>query len=716
MVQPIAGGARAEDLLTLAKNPLLGKLPAHDLGVFLDLLDEVAFTHGTEILSEGEEGDYMYFVLEGEAEVRRGSLHIRSLGPGDHFGELALIGLRRRAATVVATTTMRLARFSRSRYLSLASRHPPIALHFLQALVTSLGDELIAMTDNVATLLGQRSTRLRMEARVTLGDGVRIVATGTPVEALLSTPDAVAALLDSRPVSLDTPIVSHATLAPITLESWEGRETFRRSASLLVLEAAYRVAPELPVRLRQSVSAGRIVELPSAADDELRSRVSHVLSKLVRENVPFREEVWSVDEAALQMKRQGWPEGAALLRSARTTTTTMVTCGSLYAFGTGPLLPAAEKLAGVRLLPHPSGMLIDFGPHLAAFLPGGVEAQQEALEREQKYPRFSSEMAREHEAWLRSMGVDSVGALNDMLVSGEVPRLVRVAEGFHEKRISRIADEIAARRGAVRVIGIAGPSSSGKTTFIKRLSVQLEVNGVHPKAISLDDYYVDRSKTPRDENGEWDFEALEALDLALLQDHLARIVRGEVVRTPRYDFKTGKSTPDGGPELGLGSNDVLLVEGIHGLNPALYGSAVSRDAMFWIFIHPQSLLPLDRLTTTSGADLRLLRRIVRDRHHRNYKAAENISRWPSVRRGEMKHIFPHYMKADVVFDSALVYELGVLKVYAERYLLEVGHDDPAYAMAYRLRRLVDAFVAIYPDQVPPTSIAREFIGGSGFEY
>jgi len=725
VTQPPEASSRPADLITLAKNPLLGRLAERDLRDFLELLDQVAVTSGTEILREGDEGDTMYFVLEGEAEVHRGSMQVRSLLPGDHFGEIALIGVRRRAASVVATTTMRLARLSRSRYLSLASRHPMLALHFLQALVASLGDELVSMTDNVATLLGQRSVRLRAEAKVTLPEGARVVSTGTPVEALLPRQvdgaDVVAAMLDAKPVSLDTPIVSHASVEPITLGSWEGREAFRRSAALLVLEAAARVAPEVRVQLAQSVSAGRVVRVLKDGgvvgdDPDLRHRLAHVIEKLVRENAPFRAEVWSVDEARTQLQRQGWDDAAILLRTSRSNATTLVTCGSVHAFDSGPLVPSAGRLEGISLAPHPSGMLLDFGPKLAEHLPGGQSVQSSAIKDEQQKPRFVSDMAREHEGWLASMGVTSVGALNDLLVRGEVPRLVRVAEGFHEKRIGHIADAIAARRGKLRVIGIAGPSSSGKTTFIKRLSVQLEVNGVRPRALSLDDYYVDRVKTPKDESGDLDFEALEALDLPLLQQHLSRLARGEAVKTPRYDFKSGKSIPEGGPELVLGPTDVLLVEGIHGLNPQLYGDSVARDGMFFIFIHPQSLLPLDRLTTTASADLRLLRRIVRDRHGRNYKAAENIGRWPSVRRGEMKHIFPCYKNADVVFDSALVYELGVLKVYAERYLLEVPDDDPAYATAYRLRRLVDQFVAIYPDQVPPTSIGREFIGGSGFEY
>lgn len=720
--RPPDAATRSADLLTLAKNSLLSRLAEADLRDFLAVLDRVAVERDTEVLHEGDEGDTMYFVLEGEAGVRRGSLCVRSVVAGDHFGEIALIGVRRRAASVVSTSAMRLACLSRTRYEALAAGHPTLALHFLQSLVASLGDELVNMTDNVATLLGPRSVRLRAEAQVTLPDGVHVVSTGTPVEAILPREDGgvvvVAALLDNKPVSLDTPIVSHARLAPITLASWEGREAFRRGAGLLVLEAAARAGVE--VQLGQSVSAGRIVHITggSVTGDEsaLRRRLLDVIQKLVHDNVPFRQEVWSVDAARAQLRRQGWNDAALLLSTARTSTTTLVTCGSVYAFETGPLVPAAGRLEGLSLSPHPSGLLLDFGPKLAEHLPGGPVAQGASVRDEQARPRFVSDMAREHQRWLGSMGVTSVGALNDLLVRGEVPRLVRVAEGFHEKRIGQLADAIAARRGSLRVIGIAGPSSSGKTTFIKRLSVQLEVNGVRPRALSLDDYYVDRERTPKDDKGDYDFEALEALDLALLEKHLGRLVRGEAVKTPRYHFKSGRSLPEAGAELTLGPSEVLLVEGIHGLNPALYGDAVARGSMFFIFIHPQSLLPLDRLTTTASADLRLLRRIVRDRHVRNYRAAENIARWPSVRRGEMKHIFPCYKNADVVFDSALVYELGVLKVYAERYLLEVPEQDAAYATAHRLRRLVDQFVAIYPDQVPPTSLAREFIGGSGFEY
>lgn len=721
--RPLSLGTRPADLAALAKNMLVSRLEAHDLGTLVEHLDEVDVPPGTPVLAEGDEGDHMYFILEGEADVHRGEFFVRSLRTGDHFGEIALIGVRRRAASVKTTTPARLARLSRGRFESLAKNHPRAALHLLRAIVGSLGDELSTMTDNVANLLG-RGVRRRVEARVTAPDGVRRVGSGTSVGSLLPPPppgeEVACALVDGKPVSLDAPIVSDCTVKPLTLSAWEGREAFRSSAGLLLLEAAARVAPDVELALGHSISAGRVVSVRRGAasgdDAELRGKLEREMARLVADDTVIHEEVWSTAEARAQLARQGWADAAALLRTARTMTTTLVTCGAVHALRFGTHVPRASRVVGTRLLSHPAGMLLDFGPHVAQNLPGGDGAQSEILAEEQRHPRFVSPMSSLHGAWLAQLGVTSVGALNAWCVTGELPRLVRTAEGFHEKQIGQIADAVARRAGEVRVIGIAGPSSSGKTTFIKRLSVQLEVNGLKPKAISLDDYYVDRERTVRDEHGDYDFEALEAIDLPLLQDQLGRLSRGERVKVARYDFREGKSHPSGGPELEVGPRDILLVEGIHGLNPRLYGASVDRERMELVFIHPQSTLPFDRLTAMSAADLRLLRRIVRDRHQRNYKAGENIARWSSVRRGEMRHIFPFYGNADHVFDSALVYELGVLKVYADRYLLEVPEDDPATATAWRLRRLVDWFVAIYPDHVPPTSISREFIGGSGFEY
>ena len=412
---------------------------------------------------------------------------------------------------------------------------------------------------------------------------------------------------------------------------------------------------------------------------------------------------------------RGWDDAARFLRTRRQATVRLASCGEVYALSMGPLLPSTGALRGFRVVAGEDGLWLELGDRDPRRLVRPAAPGSPAAPVVETAPR-DVDMPREHQRWLAATGITSVGAFADACISGQVSQVIRVAEGFHEKRIGLIADQVAARRERLRIITIAGPSSSGKTTFIKRLTVQLQIDGVNPVGISLDDYYVDREKTPRAPSGEWDFEALEALDLALLQDPVGRILAGEAVRTARYDFLTGTSHPEGGPEIQLRPGDVLMLEGIHGLNPALLGPLSRPGEVFRVFIHPATTLPFDRLSRVSATDLRLLRRIVRDRHTRGYSAAENILRWPSVQAGERLHIFPFQHEADAVFDSALIYEPAVLKVYAERYLLEVPADHAAYATALRLRYLVDRFVSIYPDHVPPTSIIREFIGGSGFEY
>ncbi|HYG67156.1 MAG TPA: nucleoside kinase, partial [Anaeromyxobacteraceae bacterium] len=412
------------------------------------------------------------------------------------------------------------------------------------------------------------------------------------------------------------------------------------------------------------------------------------------------------DEAAAHFHAVGWDDAACLLRVRRQPTVGLVSCGDVYALSMGPLLPSTGALRGFRLGVEGDHLFVELGPRDPRASGAGAVSP---------LPR-DDDMIAEHHRWLGAMKLRSVGAFDELCVDGRVSQLIRVAEGFHEKRIGRIADLVAAERARIRIISIAGPSSSGKTTFIRRLTVQLQIDGVNPVGISLDDYYVDRERTPRDANGELDFEAIEAIDLELLQDHVRRLLAGEVVHPPRFDFLTGKSLAEGGAPIHLRPGDVLMLEGIHGLNPRLLGRIPRKGELFRIFVNPVTTLAFDRLNRVSATDLRLIRRIVRDRHRRGYSAADNIRRWPSVQAGERAHIYPFEAEADAVFDSALVYEPAVLKVYAERYLLEVPVDDPAYPTAHRLRDLIDRFVSIYPDHVPPTSILREFIGGSGFEY
>lgn len=721
---PFAYGKRPEDLEILSRSPLLRGLELRELSAFLDLLDQVAMAPGTCVIREGEEGDYMFFVLEGEARIRRGQLELRPVFPGDHFGEIAMLGSGRRAASVEAHTTMRLARLSRARYHSLAERHPKIALHFTQALASSLGRQLTEMTDNVGLLAYQRSIPRHLQVEVRRAGEALVVGTGTIAGTLLPREVdgalVVAATLNRRPASLETAITSDADLGVLGVDAMEGRAVFRRSAALVLLEAARRSASDVVLRMGPPLENGQVVRVERLRGEPdgagLAKSLTGAFARLVKDDIALRQEVWAVEEARAHLLEHGWTSGAALLPSRRETTTTLLSCGETFALGMGPVVPRASFLGGVSITPHPDGLLMRLGPTVDPFMPALRGTILDPLASEAACPRYGGEMAVLARTWLAGTGVTSVGGFNAECVSGRVDELIRVAEGFHEKWIGRIADEIARRRDQVKIIVIAGPSSSGKTTFIKRLVVQLVVNGIRPREISLDDYYVDRERTVKDEEGEYDFEAFEALDVELLQTQLRRLVAGEKVKTARYDFVSGKSFPSGGKELALEGGDVLVLEGIHGLNPELVGATVPPEGLFRIFVQPSTTLPFDRLSVLPPEDLRLVRRIVRDRHSRNYTAAETILRWSSVRRGELRHIFPFRPNADMVFDSALVYEMSVLKTYAERYLLEVPEEHPAFTTAFRLRNLIDQFVAIYPEHVPPTSVLREFIGGSGFEY
>jgi uridine kinase len=717
----MALGKRIDDLDVLARSRLLAHLPIKDVSEFLDLLDQVALPPGTALVREGDDGDYMFFVLEGEARIRRGQLELSHVHPGDHFGELAMLGASKRSATVEALTTMRLARLSRARYLSLATNHPRIALHFTQALASGLGEELVAMTDNVGLLAYQRSLPRTLSVKVKRDADTITVATGTIVGTILPKEEnswqVVGATIDRKPASLETAVVADVAVSALTVADWEGRMVLRRSAALVFLEAARRAAPEVALTMGPPLENGTVVRVLLHADTtELAERIGEELARLCRDDAPLREEVWQIEEARSLLMERGLLDAAALLPSRREATISLLTCGETFALALGPIVPRSSFLFALSVRPHPEGLFLDLGPEVHRALPGKNGTHEPSVDVEVRTPRYGAPMTRASREWLAEMGITGVGRFNEHCVSGNVAEVIRVAEGFHEKWIGRVADLITERKNTVKVVVIAGPSSSGKTTFIKRLTVQLLVNGIRPKNVSLDDYYVDREKTVKDENGELDFEAFEALDTNALKSQLARLFAGQKVRTSHYDFKAGKSHPDGGDELSLGPSEVLLLEGIHGLNPDLVGDSVPADSVFRVFVHPATTLAFDKGSVLAPDDVRLLRRIVRDRHTRNNTAADTIMRWPSVRRGELLHIYPFLPNADAVFDSALVYELSVLKTYAERYLLEVPSTHPAFTTAYRLRQLIDQFVAIYPDHVPPTSVLREFIGGSGFEY
>jgi len=709
--QPLAA---ASTLAALARGPLLAGFTADEIETVLRHAESVEVPEGAVFLREGDESHDLYLLLEGEAQIRRHRLTLGTLQPGGHFGALALLTRRPRSASVLALTPLRLARISPARWEALAARETRLALRIVQTALVDVREDLMEMTDSVGALLQGRSLPRAKEVVVQLGDRRERVRTGTPLRALLPAELdgelVVAGLLGQKPVSLNTPLFADAAVAPLTVGHWEGRQIYTRSVGLLLLEAAFQIDPGLAVRLGPSRGATQIVEVAAAGSVDrgrLASRLAERMERMADADIPIRQEWWAVEEALSHFRERGWDDAAHLLNTARQANVPLASCGELYALSMGPLLPSTGALRGFHLAPHAEGVLVDYGsrdPRRARASSGTAPAGRDGG------------MMDEHRRWLAAMGVTSVGAFNDLCISGEVRHLIRLAEGFHEKRIGQAADAIAAARDRIRIISIAGPSSSGKTTFIKRLTVQLQINGIRPVGLSLDDYYVDRDKTVRDQNGDFDFEALEALDLGMLQDHVGRLLAGEEVKTAHYDFVAGRSQPEGGPRIRLGRGDLLMLEGIHGLNPGLLGAIPAEGQLFRVFVHPATTLPFDRLSRVSATDLRLLRRIIRDRHHRGYGAAENIVRWPSVQAGEQKHIFPYHGEADAVFDASLIYEPAVLKVFAERYLLEVPASHPAYPTAHRLRHLIDRFVSIYPDHVPPTSMIREFIGGSGFEY
>ncbi len=687
---PFGVTKRLSDLEALFTSSLLADLGKRETGRFIEFLEARDFTRGALIASSAELADNLHWILEGRALL---SDHGRQvLGAGAHVGDGAFVGRlpaapqAREQACLTALTGARVVRLERARYEALCQAHPEIALPLTRALASSSP---------------QGAPRLT-HGRHRIVELVPAEVAGSQV---------VGARLGERVLALHHEVSERPALAPLTLRDWEGRDIYRRSGALVALEAARRLG--VSVKLGPSWTSGRILDLGQPVPDPGAEalRLTAEMDRIIEERLPFLESPWSADHAAASLRAVGDEDAALLVEMARPSSAQMVTLGAVSLPSAGPTLPHTGWLERLHVLVHPGGMFLDFGAAVRREL---APRPQSTLMLETRAPRYGADMTVEQRSWLAKMGIHSVGHFNRACVTGEVGELIQVVEGFHEKRIAEVADTIHAR-GNVRVIAVAGPSSSGKTTFLKRLMVGLKMLGHRPTGLSLDDYYLDRDKTARDASGELDFESLDALDTDLIERQVAELLAGRAIRPARFDFQSGKSHPSGGPETAIAADGVLLLEGIQALNPRLL-QGLAPDSVFRVFIHPATALRFDALSSFEPTDLRLLRRIVRDRRHRGATAEESLSRWPSVRRGERMHIYPCQGNADRVFDSALVYEVSVLKVFAERYLLEVPRTSPVASAAWRLRTLIEPFVAIYPDHVPPTSILREFIGGSGFTY
>ncbi|MBI5301378.1 MAG: nucleoside kinase [Chloroflexi bacterium] len=511
----------------------------------------------------------------------------------------------------------------------------------------------------------------------------------------------VAAVVNGRLAELSEHLIADVDVEPISLASEDGIRIYQRSIVFL-LQVVARDLFQARITVDYSLTYGgvfcRVLGREPFTDAEI-AQLEQRMRALVAEDVAIARETLRVADAIELFKAQGDEEQVRLLSQHERIDIRVHSLRELkrYFLG-GMLVPSTGYLKQFALRAYPPGFVLQFPQR----------NRPTSLEPPHQSPKLISVFL-EYRQWLALLGVTDTSLLNQALAQSRSREIVFVAEALHAQRIAEIASEIHALRDRVRLIAIAGPSSSGKTTFARRLTIQLLANGLRPFPLSLDDYFVWREETPRDENGDYDYEHLNALDLALFNEHLLALMNGEPVELPRYNFETGER--ERGHTVQLSSDHVLLIEGIHGLNPNLL-PRIPPERVFRIYVSALTQLKLDRLNRVPTTDTRLIRRIVRDAQTRGYTAQETIARWESVRRGEQRNIFPFQEQADVMFNSALVYELAALKPLAEPLLRQVEPGTPEYVEARRLLTFLQWFHPCDARFVPEDSILREFLGGS----
>ena len=501
---------------------------------------------------------------------------------------------------------------------------------------------------------------------------------------------------------LSKSIGKSGTLSFETATGKDGKRVYRRSVTFLMEKAVANLwgAQKALVRVYYSLGQGYYCELEQVDNTkENFALLKTEMKRLVEENLAIRKESMKTDYAEAHFMEQGMEQKARLLHYRRSSRTNIYNLDGLLDYFYGYMAYSTGELKTFDVLPYGQGFVLLF--------PNKNMSQVEPLETSEKL----HETLQSSKKWSQMLSVGTIGALNDLIAKGRAEELILTQEALMEDEIGDLAGEIV-RSGNKKFIMIAGPSSSGKTTFSNRLSMQLSAKGVRPHPIALDDYYVDRDRCPKDENGEYDFECLEAIDVAKFNEDMCALMRGEEVSMPSFNFKTGKREYRGNT-LKLSDRDVLVIEGIHGLNHKLSAS-LPDESKFRIYISALTQLNIDEHNPLPTTDGRLLRRIVRDARTRNTTARETIAMWDSVRRGEEKYIFPYQDGADVMFNSALVYELAVLKIYAEPLLFQIPKDCKEYTEAKRLLKFLDYFLPMPTEAIGKNSLMREFIGGSCF--
>ena len=490
----------------------------------------------------------------------------------------------------------------------------------------------------------------------------------------------------------------------LDMNSASGSRAYTRTLFFVLCKAVQDIYPNTDVVIDIPVSNGFYVDirLGRPVVDEDVNILRRRMQEIIDSKMPIRRFTVPTEEAIALFQEKGDVEKVKLLRTSGSIYTTYYKIGEYVDYYYGTLLTNTSQLYLFGLEKYYDGMLLRIP---------SVSNPDELGEMTRQDKMF--DIFKEHHRWQEILGIRTVGDFNQAIDAGHATDIINISEALQEKKLAKIAEEIASRKG-VKLVLLAGPSSSGKTTSCKRLSIQLAVNGLKPLQISLDDYFVDRDKTPKDENGEFDFESIYALNLDLLNDQFNALFRGEEVELPKYDFPSGKSVKSG-KKLKLEPNNVLVVEGIHALNPELTAH-VPEEQIFRVYASALTTILLDNHNYIPTTDNRLLRRIIRDYKYRGVSAQETIRRWPSVRAGENKWIFPFQENADAMLNTAMLYELSVLKMQAEPLLQQVPENCEEFAEAYRLLKFLKYFKGIPYNNLPPTSLLREFLGGSSFHY
>ncbi len=548
--------------------------------------------------------------------------------------------------------------------------------------------------------------------QVRIGDEVREYIAGMTYQQIADDfrdryeEDIVLIYVDGKLQELRKKLKRDCTLAFETTRGAIGHETYKRSMKLLLVKSVYDVAAREDIRkVRVHFSIGKgyycTIEGNISLNQEFLDQVESRMRELADQDVPIGKRTISTDDAVALFRKHGMYDKEKLFEYRRVSRVNIYNMNEFEDYFYGYMVPSAGYLKYFKLYLYDEGFVLQMPDRN---MPG-------------RLPEFKPrnklfQVQKESVKWSDMQGIETVGALNDKVTKGDVQELVLVQEALQEKKIAEIASQIAEQRNEIKFVLIAGPSSSGKTTFSHRLSIQLRANGLVPHPLAVDNYFVEREDNPKDENGNYDFECLEAVDVELFNSQMKQLLEGKEVVIPRFNFVNGHKEYDG-TTMKLGANDVLVIEGIHCLNPKLTRQLADENK-FKIYISALTQLNIDEHNRIPSTDGRFLRRIVRDARTRGSSAQRTIGMWESVRRGEEKNIFPYQEEADVMFNSALVYELAVLKPYVERLLFAIDKSCPEYLEAKRLLKFLDYFVGIGSENIPMNSLLREFVGGGCF--